>query len=530
MKRSKKNKTEKMPVQNASSGSSKFIRYLNDNKELLAILVLSLILYIYTFDVKLDLNGDNVGYYLLGKSIAQGKGFSSIWAPDSPPHSYWPIGYPVIISIAMKLGLKSIEMVKVVNFVLLCGVVIFSFLFVKNITQNKIVALVTALCLGINSHMLHYANIIMSEIPYLFFCVLTFYFISKIDFEKPIIKNYYLLASIITISFSFYIRSIGFVLLFAVLIYYLLAKKWKIGLITAFGFVVLYLPYYLRNYFLGVKGSSYLQQVMWKNPYRRELGKMELWDFFERIFNNILRYVSIEIPTSVLTFLQVHQASLGSWLAGIICCLIILWGIFRLEKYKFLVMYLFVGIFGVLLLWPEVWFGIRFILTLFPFIIFLIVYGIFELIKKLNLNPKLLYGFGILYFLVHMSTYSNLNRAAQRGYPGNYANYFNIALWANENTNSNDVFVARKPKFFYLFSNRKTFMYKSTPDDQELLRDLQQRNAKYVVIEQLGFGSTPRYLVPAVQKNSSRFSIIYHLRNPDTYLLEFIKTNLGEKD
>jgi hypothetical protein len=42
-----------------------------------------------------------------------------------------------------------------------------------------------------------------------------------------------------------------------------------------------------------------------------------------------------------------------------------------------------------------------------------------------------------------------------------------------------------------------------------------------VIIEQLGFSSTAKYLVPAVQKNPDKFEVVYQLKNPDTYLLKF---------
>jgi len=124
--------------------------------------------------------------------------------------------------------------------------------------------------------------------------------------------------------------------------------------------------------------------------------------------------------------------------------------------------------------------------------------------------------------LLNIEAYSEYNKKSKSNYPKAYSNYFSLAAWADKNTDMNDIFIARKPQFFYLYSGRKVKKYKNTLDDKELLKDLEKRNASYVVIEQLGYGSTARYLVPAIQKNMSRFQIVKQLKNPDTFLLRFV--------
>jgi hypothetical protein len=223
----------------------------------------------------------------------------------------------------------------------------------------------------------------------------------------------------------------------------------------------------------------------------------------------------------VVPFLPETEATITSWIIGIAISGLIIWALFRFKKYRALLLSLFVGTFGILLLWPEVWFGVRFIMPLIPFILLLGVYGIYQVLLQYNLNPKIMYSVIAVIFLLNFNAYSDFNKKSKTGYPRAYTNYFSLAAWANKNSNPEDIFIARKPQFFYLFSNRQVNKYKYTPDDKELLKDLERRNAKYVVIEQLGYGSTARYLVPAVQKNISRFQIVKQIKNPDTYLLKF---------
>ena len=53
--------------------------------------------------------------------------------------------------------------------------------------------------------------------------------------------------------------------------------------------------------------------------------------------------------------------------------------------------------------------------------------------------------------------------------------------------------------------------------------NLIEKQVDYVVLEQLGYSSTYRYLLPAIQNNSDKFEVIQKLAEPDTYLLRLIK-------
>jgi hypothetical protein len=520
MKKSKKkNKPQKLEAKNQKKLD---LGMLNPWKEIGLILIITLGLYLFTFDAKLDLNGDNVDYYLLGKALSQGEGYTTIWYPGSPPFSHRPIGYPIIIAGAMIFGLSGVVAIKWVNFLLLCGTLILFYRISEKITQNKMLAAVITLIIGINIHILHFTLIIVTEIPFLFFTILAVYFLVKLEVpDKFSYKNYNLWLMVVALSAAYHVKSLGIALLFAFLVYFFSQRKWKHGLVTLAGFITLALPYYIRNMMLGVK-SSYLASVTFKNPYQRDLGTMEFFDYFERIITNLIRYISIEIPRSVVPFFLETEATTGSWVLGIIISGLIIWALTRLKKYRALLFSLFVGTFGILLLWPEVWFGIRFIMPLIPFILFLTVYGIYELLNHYKLNSKLILITIALIVALNFNSYSDYNKKSKLGYPKAYTNYFNLASWAEKNSDPEDIFIARKPQFFYLYSNRQVIKYKYTSDDQELIKDLEKRNARYVVIEQLGYGSTPRYLVPAVQKNRNRFQVVKQLKNPDTYLLRFV--------
>ncbi len=100
---------------------------LDKKKSLFEILALAglilflAIIYIRPLNGYLTSFGDNATYALLGKSIAEGRGYRSIWLPGEPPHYHYPFFFPLLLSpIILLAGL---------NFLWMKGLVVFFALF-----------------------------------------------------------------------------------------------------------------------------------------------------------------------------------------------------------------------------------------------------------------------------------------------------------------------------------------------------------------------------------------------------------------
>ena len=61
----------------------------------------------------------------------------------------------------------------------------------------------------------------------------------------------------------------------------------------------------------------------------------------------------------------------------------------------------------------------------------------------------------------------------------------------------------------------------STEDTNALLSKLAESRVEYVIIDNLGYASTPRYLVPAVNSRLDLFGIVMSYKNTNQYLLKF---------
>jgi len=489
------------------------------------------------FDEKISLGGDNAAYYILGNSIAQGHGYKDINTAEMTEHNHFPPGYPLIIAAASKVFTNDIVFIKKLNGLFLFLSLGLLFIILYKITGNLHWPFICCLFSLYNYYLLNYSFIMMSEIPYLFFSLLCMLLLMNTNWEKPFYKSRTFILLLLLVPFTYYIRSTGLALFAGILFFLLYKRKWQHSAVFSVFFVFSILPWYIRGKHIG--GNSYVHQLFSKNPYRPELGQMGIVDWLTRIWNNLERYITREIPNSMFNFIDQVNGPVSKfpittfeWVIGILTVAFILFGLFRLKKYFILISFYCGAYMGVLLLWPDVWTGVRFILPLMPLLLFLFINGIAELLniawnKMLKERYQLLYQLLIVAIcLLSIRSYGNLatdklELMAKGHYTKPYQNYFELARWIKENAPANSVTCCRKGELFFLYSTKFVTGFKNTLNIEEQIEYLKSKNVKYVVLDQLGYASTTRYLFPALKKYPGKFKVIKHLKDPDTYLTEF---------
>ena len=95
-------------------------RLLSYKGLIFAVVLFFIFLFVYKtiFDPKIDLGGDNISYYLLGKSIADGHGYTDTHHIEQNIHNHYPSGYPVLISCVYSFFPNNINALKIFNGVL----------------------------------------------------------------------------------------------------------------------------------------------------------------------------------------------------------------------------------------------------------------------------------------------------------------------------------------------------------------------------------------------------------------------------
>ncbi len=478
----------------------------------------------YTFDQKVAASGDNVAYYLLGQSLADSGEYSNPYKANPAPENQYSPGYPFIISVAKRLGVTQTTGIKVLNYGLLFGAIVLLFFIIKSITNNLHVAFVVALLCVFNVQLLSFATVMLSEIPFLFCSMASLYFLLRVE-SKFRWGNYHFWLFVLLAAAGYYIRTVGVVLVLAACGHFLLARQWKHLLATATGFVLLVLPWAMRSRALG--GNSYLNKLTLINPARPELGTMDWGDWLPRMGRNIERYFTKEIPLAFFPQEVDYSASAtaGHWLLGIAIALLVLIGLWQLKQWRVLLVLYILGTFALLLCWPEIWFGPRFIVPLMPLLILGVVLLLAAAQKRWKNSAWLPYC-SLLLLWPSLVGVGALHERANANYPEEEHRYFELAKWANANLADDAVVACRKPALFYLFAQRKAVPYKMTTDADDFMRNLTLNKATHLVFDELGYGSYDQYLMPAANAYSGKLVPVYKFENHPTQICT-LRMDLG---
>jgi hypothetical protein len=515
----------------APSGKSLLEKERVWSKDLIYLLLLTLVFlfsYGYIFDKKLDLNGDNFGYLNYAKAIFDGRGYVTPYSPEFPPTNWFPPGYSALLAGLMAVFGQNVVVFKCFNGFFYLASILLLYAFGRRITNNRPLAFSVAVLLFLNSGLMRYATILMSEIPYLLLSTVAVYSLTKMETNIQIWKNKWFLGVLLGSVGAFYFRSVALGLVGAVVLHFLFEKQWKRLGGYLLGFTLLYLPWFIRDHVHGLK-SRYLDTMTVANAWRPEEGHINtLGGFLEKMAVNFSDTVVKGFTEVIFPFVNVAEADASlMWVLGLGVLAVTLFGAWKTGKYRvFFGGYLLANM-GVFLLWHS-GNGSRYVWPLAPFVMLCFFYGLYELLvlglKKTNVKPikGLGYAFLIVSFML-LPKMKELNLMAKADYYPAYKNYFEMAKAVKQNGNANMMICCRKAEMFHYFSGTYVNTYEFSLDDIAVIRHMYRTNVDYVVLEQLGYASTGRYLYPAIMKHPTLFEPVMHLQNPDTYLLAFNK-------
>ncbi len=486
-------------------------------------LLIYVILSILLFDPKLFTGGDNAVYVILGEAIAAGKGYKNIYQPDEPPHTQYPPGFPLLLSFGILIFNSNIILLKMLIFFTGIAGLFFMSGIVSEVFKEK-TKLIMLFFVSIPIFII-YNHWILSEIPFLCFSLGAIYFARKNEVRNNLV--FFLVSSVFSVG-SFFIRTAGISLIIAFAVYLIIKKRYLHLLLYCTIFLALFIPWEVRNAHIP-DNTGYLAQLLAKNPYQMEAGRIGLIDLIGRLWDNFVLYTFKILPQTVLPLLksELLQAITGA----ILVILCIIGFIRRLSNISLIELY-FIFAVGVLLAWPVVWSSDRFLLPIIPLMIIYIFVALFWFQGRIKAK-KLVLIFTVVVAMLNvfeiipqvrvsmMNKFAYLKNNRYAGYPVDWRHYFETIEWIDRNVSGDMVIMARKPEFVYLLSRHKSLCYPFTADNKKVTEAI--RNADYIILD--GFqwtGTTYRYLLPVLRQAPENYDIVYKTRPPEFFLLKVL--------
>ena len=506
----------------------------------LGAVVLNLVLGAALFDPKPHTGGDNASYIFLAESILD---FSSPYADnitpgEVKPHTQYPFGYPLILAPAVAVFGRNVAALKMISLLMISLCVVFTaLLFRKKLSPPATLALI--LGIAVNPALVEYGHWVLSEGAFAAFAMLSLILMDRAESDVGEKKSFrYFIAAIVALAFTAHIRTIGMAFVIAGFVYFLLKKNWKRLVIFGLLSALLVGPWMIRNRLVSNReDSGYGSQLLMKNPYTPEQGNIGFGDLATRVGKNLKAYVLRETGRSFIgTEMPLGDGGAHKLISALIfslCAVGLALSLFK-GGIGFIEIYMLVFS-GIVMVWPEVWSDVRFIMPVIPLILYYAYRGIHYGAVKFGAG-----GFGgkaavtavvivaVLGLAFQLNRVpANLNMISRymkgdhyAGYPVNWVHFFQAADWSKANTPENAVFTVRKPRLWHLKTNRLVRGYPFSTDRNEVYQDAVKSD--YVVVDAVS-GTTYRYLIPALQEHQEKFAVVFSLDNPLTAVLKVMK-------
>ena len=527
----------------------------NRRQILAVILSVNFILSLMLFDPKLHCGGDNAVYITLAESILRfGDGYSLIFTPGEPkPYTLYPFGYPLLLAPFSALFGCNPIVFKLLSLGFAVGSVALFYLLIMPLI-GPLPGVALTLAIALNPELIPYSHWILSEMPFLFFSLLSLILFLKSENKEPKKPGRWFWLALTSIAFTAHIRSIGLMLAGAGFGYYVIHRKGKKLAYFTLGMALLFSPWMIRNHLAHDYNVSYMNKFLLKDNYFPEKGTIGITELVSRIEYNIKVYSSKHSARMILGSREKDVSGLALKAISVTVSLLVILGLVKnlILRAGILELYVFLYL-GVVLIWPERWADVRFLIPAMPLLFMYLIDGTSFVIGLVPLKPlrNATIAASAMAFLVALIGVGTLIRNIPEnlgmlsrylkgdyyaGYQEPWPQFFEAADWARVNTPKASTFTVRKPSLFWLSSGRKTQKFPLTIDRDSVLTVIGKTD--YVVIslminenQLLYYHNTYKYfLIPAMEKQLNRFSLIFRSESPYTYIWKIIRPDQIEAE
>jgi hypothetical protein len=374
--------------------------------------------------------------------------------------------------------------------------------------------------------LLHYAHQVMSEAPFLAVSMVALWLLQRGVGRQGVLDNRPLLIGFACAMLAYYIRSVGITLLGATIVYLLLQRDVRRGLIFAGASFVAWLPWTLRNRAVGGSGV-YFKQLVQVNPYYPDQGVLDLSGIIDRLVGNGVAYLNVELPRLLWPFFSSEGGFGPVSVFVVMLAAYTLMQAVRFRRDLLLVLYTAFTL-GVALLW--FWIDVRFLFGVVPLLVYFAVRAVNDLAAGLSAHGGLWTGRALRWGLLVVVTWgqvpgvARLAEYARSDYPPVWSRYYQAGQWLKAYASPDAIVLCRKGYWMYVVSGRRCVGF-PFENPEAVIAHMEREKVDYVVLESLGFPQTVRNLVPAVNQHTDQFDIMWKDEAVPTYVLKYKSAN-----
>jgi hypothetical protein len=486
--------------------------------------------------------GDNATYLVLGQSLATGQGYRMVSDPRAPQMALYPPGYPLIAAGVLALMgttrqlLAAIVPLKLLSIALFLASIALTYDLLRR--QSTVLAVLTALLMAVNPQLLHFANEVGTEIPYLFMSLACIWLFERLQWE-PGTRAMWGVA--ILVACAFYVRSIALVMAAAFALSLLAGRQSRQALLLALVTAALALPWFVYTSSLPSTGTSvglgrgYFALFLSSDPYGAQQATLS--EVVSRVMQNLRIYALDIWPNVLFPHASGLATPLGPASAVVPLAISLLIGLgFAQEARRgrasewYAALY-FAACAGYL------WAQSRLIVPIIPFAIYYCGVAVQSLLNfVLRSVRKLKAPAMVLVFLALAvsaltadlrSVQDNLRYGFDQPVDTYYARdlewdrYLQSIRWITEPSSRRLVVMCRKADFLYVLTGHRALEYPYSPDGMELLQTAGENQVDYIIEDAFTWTrTTEQYLRPALESwralRPDSLSLAYETGAPHT--------------
>lgn len=505
------------------------------NKKFDRILIISgfilvILVQVLAFNPALDRNGDNARYICGAISLAKTGEYKDIEHPNEHYKTTDQPGVSIMLAPLVKIFGVNILLFKFVPFLLTIGSLILFFILLENFIAKEI-AIILTLILGTQPYISTFSSMIMTEIPFIFFSLLSFWLLLK--YEKSEKINYIMgILCALSILMTYFSRTMGIGFSISSVLYFVLKKDWKKAFFLGVVVFILFGGWQLRNKLVG--GTSQLSAITGANG----LGAKGITILVGKGIKNLLTSLNL-IPQVLFADASVRWKINPFGVKELIILSLVFIGYVSnlIKKRSQLDLFFIIALASLCIGTPDsnLLPMARYLCVFVPFFILYFYLGInfiFSFWGKAKEYTNIVSL--VLLLLLVFSNFSGTAFKIQQAHTGqlyskSMENYFNAGKWIKDNTPEDVVVACRKDNTFYLFSERKAYRFASywskynKEYEEERMKYFEKYNVSYLVIDT--FSNSVHTAYKIIQNNKDKFELVKIIGNQKKGACYIFKVN-----